>query len=101
MYVLQQIGSRVILPITEQIDKPCDCISKWRNGVTLPPSTRYFCHCFDVRLLANDLAFSCERTKMNSDHAKMVGAFVCCNGVLGSRGVQTEDMGNTLDRRHG
>jgi hypothetical protein len=32
----------------------------------------------------NDLAFSCERTKMNSDQLIMFGAFVCCNGVLGS-----------------
>jgi hypothetical protein len=30
----------------------------------------------------------------------MLGACVCCNGVLGSRAVQTEDMGNTLDRGH-
>jgi hypothetical protein len=29
------------------------------------------------------LAFSCERTKMNSDHTMMRGAFVCCNGLLG------------------
>jgi hypothetical protein len=28
------------------------------------------------------LAFSCERTKMDSDQSMMVGAFVCCNGLL-------------------
>jgi hypothetical protein len=36
----------------------------------------------DVRARPNDLAFSCERTNVNSDHKMMVGAFVCCNGVL-------------------
>jgi hypothetical protein len=28
------------------------------------------------------LAFSCERTAMNPDQKMMVGAFVCCNGLL-------------------
>jgi hypothetical protein len=37
----------------------------------------------DVRARPNDLAFSCERTNVNSDHKMMVGAFVCCNGLLG------------------
>jgi hypothetical protein len=30
----------------------------------------------------NDLAFSCERTWRVSDQLMMVGAFVCCNGLL-------------------
>jgi hypothetical protein len=34
-------------------------------------------------LRPNDLAFSCERTKMNSDQYMMRGAFVSCNGLLG------------------
>jgi hypothetical protein len=33
--------------------------------------------------VANDVAFSCERTRRKSDRWMMVGAFVCCNGVLG------------------
>jgi hypothetical protein len=37
----------------------------------------------------NDLAFSCERTKSNSDQEMMVGAFVGCNGLLGGAGQRT------------
>jgi hypothetical protein len=32
---------------------------------------------------SNDLAFTCERTNMDLDQLMMVGAFVCCNGLLG------------------
>jgi hypothetical protein len=32
---------------------------------------------------ANDLAFTCERTKKNSDRLMMPGAFVGCNCLLG------------------
>jgi hypothetical protein len=41
-----------------------------------------------IRLRPNDLAFSCERTAMNSDHTMILGPFVCCNGMLGGAALR-------------
>jgi len=43
-------------------------------GISVTPS-RFWC-------APNVLAFSCERTYVNSDRYLMVCAFVSCNGVL-------------------
>jgi hypothetical protein len=48
--------------------------------------------------LPNDLAFSCERTAMNSDQKMMLGAFVCCNGVLDARRAHSNAWGPTKAR---
>jgi hypothetical protein len=49
--------------------------------------TRHAVHRFMIQFAMfgrgiTTLAFSCERTAMNPDQKMMVGAFVCCNGLL-------------------